>query len=399
MRARCRGAVALFAAVGLAALLGSACGPRRPSKDPLDAPPSAADAGTEAVLPPIHVRASRDGERLTVDAYDADELFHRATVALRAGRCDRAIELYRRLEEEFSGSDLLEPALYNAGLCHDQLDQHREAAASYRALVDRFPGSRDVTDALFRLAGSLEALEAWDEVIAVLDRLLAERDDLQGVERVEALARKGDALMQIEDVQGARLALGEAVRLYRRGRGITPSDPVFHYSMAQFKLGEIVHRKMRAVELPPDEERLWELLEKKAELLLEAQRLYTKVIRIGHPHWAAAAAYRIGSLYHHLWVDILTADPPADLDEEAREIYLDILRERVCVLLEKAVLQWERTLKLAIRLGLDNEWIERTTRDLDKIREILVIEAAGERPQVAPDAAPGGRPEDDADAP
>ena len=94
-----------------------------------------------------------------------------------------------------------------------------------------------------------------------------------------------------------------------------------------------------------------------------------------------------------------TADPPADLDEEAREIYLDILRERVRVLLEKAVLQWERTLKLAIRLGLDNEWIERTTRDLDKIREILVIEAAGERPQVAPDAAPGGRPEDDADAP
>jgi hypothetical protein len=135
-----------------------------------------------------------------------------------------------------------------------------------------------------------------------------------------------------------------------------------------------VHDEMRAVELPPDDAILGARLERKAELLLEAQRLYTNVIRIGDPHWAAAAAYRIGALYHHLWKDILAAPPPGDLDEEAREIYLKILRDRIRVLLEKAVLQWERTLKLGRRLRLDNEWVDSTTRDLEELRRELAIE-------------------------
>lgn len=332
----------------------------------------------DAVLDPIHITAERDGERIVLDAYDAGGLFERAAAQLRRGRCDNAVEIYTRLIDEFTDSELVEPSLYNRGLCLDQLERYQEAASSYSELVERFPDSNDVTDALFRQAGSYEQLEAWDDAVAVFDRLLIERKDLRGIERVEALARKGSAEMQLDRHDAARLTLEEAVRTHRIGKGISPSDSVFHYSMAQFKLGELVHAEMRRVELPTDEEQLAELLEQKAQLLLDAQRLYTKVIRIGHAHWAAAAAYRIGALYHHLWADILSAPPPAELGEREQEIYFEILRERIRVLLKKAVVQWERTLKLAIRLGLDNEWIEKTTRDLKQIREILALEAAGE---------------------
>jgi tetratricopeptide (TPR) repeat protein len=343
------------------------------------------DGEPDGVLDPIHVTAERDGERIVLDAYDATGLFERAAVHLRAGACDQAAQVYAKLVAEFPESDLVEPSLYNRGLCLDQLQRYQEAAACYTTLVERFPESHDVSDALFRLAGSYERLEAFEDAVAVFDRLLGERKDLRGVERVEALARKGSAQIRLQQPDAARLTLEEAVRTYRMGQGISPSDSVFHYSMAQFKLGEIVHGEMREVELPPDEELLAEALENKAQRLLDAQRLYTKVIRIGHAHWAAAAAYRIGALYHHLWVDILDAPPPEELGREEQQIYFEILRERIRVLLKKAVVQWERTLKLAIRLGLDNEWIEKTTRDLEAIRKILVLEAAGEDPREPPE--------------
>jgi tetratricopeptide (TPR) repeat protein len=349
------------------AALAASCGPRRGPA------PGAPRQGEAVRLDPIHVTASREGERLSVDAYDARELFARGSQALRGGAFEEAVRLYASLLAEFPDSFLVEPALYNQGLCYDALSRFGEAAGAYGDLVARFPDSPDVEDALFRLAGSHERLEDFDGAVGALDALLA-RPDLDGIERIEALARKGAALIPLGRTDDARLALTEATRLYRQGRGISPSDSVFYYSMAEFKLGEIVHDEMRGVALPPDDQILEAQLERKAELLLEAQRRYTSVIRIGDPHWAAAAAYRIGALYHHLWKDILAAPPPGELDEEARAIYVEILRDRTRVLLEKAVLQWERTLKLARRLRLDNEWVDSTTRDLAEIREELEIE-------------------------
>jgi tetratricopeptide (TPR) repeat protein len=356
----------IAAAILLSALL-PACGPR-PSTRLGPAPD-----GEVVRLDPVHVTATQDGERVVLDAYDAKELFVRASAALRAESYAEATRLYAAIVAEFPDSDLVPLSLYNQGLCYDAMGRFQDAATAYSTLVERFPDSDDTADALFRLAGSYEALESWDDAVKALDALLA-RPDLGGVERVEVLARKGSALIQIGRPEDARVALEEATRLFRQGRGISPSDSVFYYSMAQFKLGEIVHNEMRAIQLPADETLLAERLEAKAKALLEAQRLYTKVIRIGHAHWAAAAAYRIGALYHHLWKDMLDAPPPSDLTAEESEIYFEILRERTRVLLKKAVLQWERTLKLARRLGLDNEWIDATTKDLEEIRKELAIE-------------------------
>ncbi len=369
----CRPHRALLAGVFVLSACGASVGPR---VDRAIAPRK---------IDPIHVVATRDGERLSLDAYDATELFSRGGELLRTGRCDEAVTNYTRLVDEFPDSDLVPLALYNSGLCHDELGRSLEAAAAYSRLIERHPQSQDVKDALFRLAGSYENIEAWDETIAVFDRLLGEQKDLKGVEIIEALARKGAAMMQVGRENDARWVLEEAVRMYRAGRGVSPSDSIYHYSMAQFKLAQIVHDEMRSVDLPSNEASIEEMLEKKAQLLLDSQRLYTRVIRIGHAHWAAAAAYRIGSLYHHLWKDILLAPAPDDIEGEARKIYYEILGDRIRVLLRKAVVQWERTLKLAVRLGLDNEWIDNTTRDLVEIRKILRIEESGTDPDAGDD--------------
>jgi tetratricopeptide (TPR) repeat protein len=347
----------------LAPLLAAACGGSQ-------AP------GPVIVLDPIHVRATRDEERLVVDAYDASGLFDRAAAKLRAGRCDEAVGIYRQLVSEFKDSRLAAASLYNAGLCEEQLGRFENAAASYEELVASYPDSRDVNDALFRAGGAYEKLEAWDKAAAAFDRLLVERKDLSGIDRVEALARKGSALLELGRRSEARLALEDATTLYRSGRGISATAPVFHFAMAEFKLGQILHDEMREVLLPAEESAIEPALEHKCDLLLAAQSTYSKAIEAGHPHWAAAAAYRIGALYRDLWEDLLAAPVPPGLDAEAQEIFREVLRGRIRVLLRKAVAQWERTLKMAVRLGLDNEWVDRTNLDLSAIRAALRLDEA-----------------------
>ncbi len=350
------------------------CGPKPATRDVTDE--ETGDESTEAMrVDPIHVRAVRDKERLAIEAYDADGLFERAALYLRQGQCNEAVSMYERLVEEFSDSRFAAPALYNIGLCCEQLKQYQAAAEAYLRLIEKHPDSRDVTDAMFRLGASYEELETWEDAVEIYGRLVVDRDDLEGIERVEALARMGSSMIQVGKLEEARLVLEDAARLFRAGSGVSPSASTFYYSMARFKVGEIVQMEMRKVAIPKDEASLEPALERKCQLLLDAQGEYTKSIKIGHPHWAAAAAYRIGSLYHNLWDDLTTAPPPTDLDEEARKIYLEVLKERIRVLLKKAVVQWERTLKMARRLNMSNEWVERTTKELGEIRNVLSIEA------------------------
>ncbi len=321
---------------------------------------------------PIHFLAVRDKERLAIEAYDAAGLFDQAAKHLRKGQCDEAVLMYKRLIVEFAKTDFAAPSLYNSGLCNEQLGRYQQAAGDYRKLIEDYPDSRDITDAMFRLVSAFENLEAWDDGVKILNMLLHERDDLEGIERVEALARIGSSLIQLGKRDDAKPLLEEAAQLFRTGR-VSPSSSTFYYAMAQFKIGEIIHAEMREAKLPPNEKQLQPALEHKCQLLLNAQLEYTRAIRIAHPHWAAAASFRIGNLYRNLWNDMIQAPVPKDLDEEASKIYKDILKKRIRVLLGKAVIQWERTLKMARRLNLSNEWIEQTTKELKEVRTILTL--------------------------
>lgn len=327
-------------------------------------------------VPPIHVRATGAGEMLSIEAYDAAGLFEAAAKNLRKGECKEAVAMYRRLVAEFPESQLASASLYNSGLCNEQLEKYEQAAEDYIVLVERYAKSRDVTDALFRLASVYEKMGDWSRVASVLRNLLENRTDLDGIEKIEAMVRLGSSLIELDRLDEAKLPLDQAVFLFRTGTGVSPSTSTFYYGMARFKLGEILGMRMRQVALPADESRLELDLEKKCRLLLDAQNEYTQTIKIAHPHWAAAAAYRIGNLYRTLWDDMVAAPVPEDLTDEQKEIYAKVLKDRISVLLTKAIVQWERTLKMARRLSLNNEWIDKTTSELEEIRQIMAINSA-----------------------
>lgn len=137
-----------------------------------------------------------------------------------------------------------------------------------------------------------------------------------------------------------------------------------------------------------------ETLDRRAQLLLEAQRAYFDTIRHTDARWAAAAGHQIGAMYERLYTAITEAPVPPpppgrEMGPDALAIYQREYRmqlaERVRPLIRHAIRYWELTLLMIERTGVRSEWVDRTRAQLDRARQRLLT------PSVS-DAAPSGEP-------
>lgn len=344
-------------------------------------------AADRVQMDPVHIQARRDDSgELRLEAYDAESLFQAANRELSRGRCDRALPLYDRLANEFGDSRFASASLYNAGLCAEEL--HRDAAAidRYELLRSRLPDSPDAKDSLFREGGCLERLSRWSDVVSAFERVLA-RQDLSGDERLEAMVRRGVGVFEQGDLDRTEALMREAIVYYRQGSGAEPIQTDYFVAEAQYMLGEVLRTRMEAVRFTPSESEMRIELEQKSRFLLDAQAAYILAIRITNPHWAAASGYRIGTLFSTLYDHIMAAPVPPELDAEQREIYFQELRRQIQPLVDKAVRVWSRTTEMGVRTGLgQNEWVERTEREMARLRALVP-------PPASPSSPPGSQQE------
>lgn len=339
---------------------------------------------TVVAMEPVRVTATRSSAgEIEVDAYDARDLLRLGNEALEAGRIAEAIELYDRLGAEFPDSDLVVAAEYNAALGLERAGRGRDAAERYVRLATVHPSAAEVNDALFQAAGCFERLEAWTEAAAVLERILV-RAELDPSEQLEALARRGAALVEAGVLDEGEAELRRAVALARRA-GAEALRTDYHLAQAQFFLGEVPRRRMGAVRLEADEQRFRTGLEARCELLLRAQTQYVQAIRVGNAQWAAAAAYRIGEMYSSLFADVVAvpvpeAEVPPDMTDAAeieafrREYprhYRRLLSEYLEPLLHNAIRWWETNLMMVERTGVEGDWVGRTRAELIRVRGLL----------------------------
>jgi hypothetical protein len=139
-------------------------------------------------------------------------------------------------------------------------------------------------------------------------------------------------------------------------------------------------------------------MEEKARLLLVAQRQYIETIKLGNPQWASASGYQIGSLYEEFYDAFIHAPMPSELlgdaNQEKREVYYEELRKRIRILLEKSVRTHEQNLLMLERLGVENEWRDKSKLAFAKLQKMLdpnyKFEFA-DPSSPAPAAAPDGR--------
>jgi hypothetical protein len=149
----------------------------------------------------------------------------------------------------------------------------------------------------------------------------------------------------------------------------------FYLGLAKYHLGEIPHEHFRAVPLRLPEKQMAIDMEEKARLLLVAQRQYIETIKLGNPQWASASGYQIGSLYEEFYDAFMHAPIPPELvgdaNQEKREVYYEELRKRIRILLEKALKTHEQNLLMLERLGVQNEWRDKSKLAFANLQKML----------------------------
>ena len=370
-----------------------------------------APSTTARLLEETRIVAMRDASGgYQFDTYTAEDLFRQGTALQADNHCADAVTRYDRIADEFPSSRYLSPSLYNAALCLQQTGDLDGSAAHYYRLVDHLPDSADAKVARLQLTGVLVTLERWEEALASANLLLA-RPDLQSDERLEAMARRAQALLGMRRLEEATAAADDAGVYYRTRRGDeVVSDPYFA-AAAMFVRAESIRARSEAMTMPAgDVQAQHDTLERRAQLILDAQRAYFDTIRLTNAHWAAAAGYRIGSMYETLYADMTAAPvpPPAEpMNDQQLAMYRDAyratLRERVEPLVRHAIRYWELTLLMVERTGVDTQWAIRTRSELERARVLLIT---GELPDqdraaalaeprggsIAPDATPDAAP-------
>lgn len=358
----CHGTHGVCACVlSLLALSMSACGGATPQQT------------TVRELEPLRIQENAGGG---TTAYDAQTLFSRGLERLNSGACEEAVELYDQLADQFPDSRFRSPGLYNAGFCLQEAGELEEAATRYERLLQEGGTPDDEKHASFQLARVRFELDDAVRLRDVAERLL-EREDLSSDERGEAMTRLAQGYLKEELLDEAERAARDVLVFQRtRSAGEEMRDNTF-LAAAAFVLGETFRLRSQRIEVPPGGlEAQRDILEKRAQFLLDAQRAYFDTIGHGHVHWSSAAGYQIGAMYEEFWHALMNAPAPESEEELSterdrrvyEEEYRGRLRELARPLLRHAVRYWELTLLMVERTRSPGPWSDRIRESLEALR-------------------------------
>jgi TolA-binding protein len=358
----------------LALLLALAACAGKGRNDVTTVPPGAKVEEVEMEPIKLHAVKGPDGVQ-HVETYDATELFERAGAALSGKRYDESVSAYEQLLKEFpSETKYTKAALYNLGLAYQGKKDWTTAIARFQQLATDFAGSSDSKDAQFQIGACYAEMGNWPTSAALFAQIL-ERKDLTADDKIEAMSRRGFAQFQLHDYDTAERTFKTVLWYFASIESEERLQTDFYLGLAKYHLGEIPHEHFRAMPLRLPEKQMGKDMEEKARLLLVAQRQYIETIKLGNPQWASASGYQIGSLYEEFYDAFIHAPMPSELlgdaNQEKREVYYEELRKRIRILLEKSVRTHEQNLLMLERLGVENEWRDKSKLAFAKLQKML----------------------------
>jgi tetratricopeptide (TPR) repeat protein len=368
-------------------------------------------------MDPIKIAAVKGPDGVQhLESYDVTELFERAGAALSEKRYDDAVRDYEVLLKEFKDSRYSKAALYNCGLAYQGKKDWPTAIARFQQLVTQYEGTSDAKDAQFQIGASYAEAGNWPVSANIFAQIL-ERKDLTADDKIEALGRRGFAQFQLKDYDTAERTFQSALYYFRSIEKEERLQTDFYLGLIEYHLGQIPHERFRSIPLRLPEKQMAVDMEDKAHQLLVAQRLYIETIKLGNPQWASASGYQIGSLYEEFYDAFVHAPIPPELigddNREKREVYYEELRKRIRILLEKSLRTHEQNLLMLERLGVQNEWRDKSKLAFAKLQKMLdpsfrfefadpsapAPEPAPPPPAPTPPAGRAGSPEGGTDEP
>ncbi len=192
------------------------------------------------------LQTSRTRSAFTSTTYSAALLFREALLFQEHGRCEVALGLYDRLDEEFRQSEYVGPALYNAALCARALGHNDLAKSHFERVVAIRSWTTHAKHARFMLARLAREQGDWLGARRQLEHLLSHRD-LSVNERLYVLYQLGESQLHEGDHVGALTrAQVTATFLVQSSARLTEAERVAWRANIDWLRGETYERLVRA---------------------------------------------------------------------------------------------------------------------------------------------------------
>ena len=327
-------------------------------------------------MDPIKISAVKGPDGVHLETFDVAELFEHAGAALSEKRYDDAIAGYEQLLKEFpddtkSGC----PASTTAGSPSRARRTGRRRSSVSRRCTTLAPDASDAKDALFQLGATYAEMGNWPTsatVFAAAARAQGHDRGRQDRGVSPAAASRSSSSRTSTRPSGRSRRRSTTSAASRRRSGCRPTST---WASCKYHLGQIPHERFRAIPLRLPEKQMAKDMDDKARLLLSAQRQYIETIKMGNPQWASASGYQVGSLYEEFYDSFIHAPIPPELmgegNAEKREVYYEELRKKIRILLEKSLRTHEQNLLMLERLGVQNEWRDKSKLAFAKLQKML----------------------------
>lgn len=254
-----------------------------------------------------------------------------------------------------------------------------DAKETFKLLAKNAPSERLKTLSLYNLASCYERMGDDKKALEIFERLSEEgyHDATLRIARIRlAEGRKPpSALEELAKGEGETSLIAKAlVGLFRvlskDPSGIEIAEEVLSKSgdsesRAITLITKGIHLMNESSKISPESE---EKIERKAELLLSAQKSFFDAIRTGEAWWATVALFKLGETYSNFYRELISYSPPDELTEEEKEVYNEELAILLRPAIEKAIYVHERNISFARMLGIENKWVEMAERELKRLK-------------------------------
>lgn len=291
-----------------------------------------------------------------------------AEMRAAAGNATGAIDLWTRLAVEYPAAGQTPSALRKLA----EAALHRQDRLQAIDWYDRLARRSDATvqmELAWTIADLAEQAEAWSRAERELVAL-AGRSDLPPARVIEAGFRAAHAAARRGNTAEARERTAVTLDRYHAWRAQHPAGSSLTAAdgLAAAALMESADRLAAAATALRLSDPLERSLADKRAALNTALDAYAKIVEMKVGATATAATHKIGMLLDDFFQAVLDSDRPRDLTPEQLEQYDFLLEEQAAPFEDRAVAAYEANVRRTHRLGLYDEWIQRSFARLAVLR-------------------------------
>ena len=211
---------------------------------------------------------------------------------------------------------------------------------------------------------------------ATLFAQLLERKDMNADDKIEACARRGFAQFQLKDLDTAERTFSSALYFFRSIEKEERLQTDFYLGLVAVPPGADPARAVPGASRCGCRRSRWP----RTWTTRRACCCPPSASTSRRSRWATRSGrrppgYQVGSLYEEFYDSFIHAPIPPELigdaNQEKREVYYEELRKKIRILLEKSLRTHEQNLLMLERLGVQNEWRDKSKLAFAKLQKML----------------------------